>query len=333
LHILTLFWFIVAIVDTRKYGIEPSKAACLISAIEEGTVRSAASRLSLEPSTVSRKIAALQADLDIQLIERGRLGVKLTDTGELVMLHLRRQRSDVEVLRSELDSLQSLRRGKILIAVGEGFVADLIGNALESFSQVHSGITYSLHTGSTDDVVNAVVNDAAHLGIAFNANPPQQIRTLARAPQPLMMIAAKNSRFANLKEPVSLKTVKDLPCAVLDQGSGLRAIIEKAESIHGVRFNITLETNSIAAIKNYVREGLGVSVMAEYVVTREILDGHVVSRRLNIPEFKQGDTHLIMRQGRLLPPAACQLSNHLLETMVAFSSLNTNPKSPKLKLG
>jgi DNA-binding transcriptional LysR family regulator len=331
LHIFALFWFIVAIMDTKKYGIEPSKAACLISAIEEGTVRSAARRLNLEPSTVSRKIAALEADLDIQLIERGRLGVRLTDAGELVMLHLRRQRSDVELLRSELDSLRGLRRGKILIAIGEGFVADLIGNALESFTQIHPGITYALHTGSTDDVINAVVTDAAHLGIAFNANRPQQIKTLARAPQPLMMIAAKNSRFANLKEPVSLKTVKDLPCAVLDQGSGLRAIIDEAESIHGVRFNITLETNSIAAIKNYVREGLGVSLMAEYVVTREILDSYIVARRLNIPEFKQGETHLIVRKGRLIPPAACQLSNHLLETMVAFSSLNANPKSSRLK--
>ena len=92
------------------------------------------------------------------------------------------------------------------------------------------------------------------------------------------------------------------------------------ENSHGVRFNITLETNSITAIKDYVREGLGVSFLAEYVVTREILDEHVVARRLNIPEFTQGDSHLIMRQGRFLPPAACQLSNHLLKTMVAFSS-------------
>lgn len=316
--------------DTQKFGIEPSKAACLISAIEEGTVRSAASRLSLEPSTVSRKIAALEADLGIQLIERGRSGVKLTDAGEILMLHLRRQRSDIEVLRSELDALQGLRRGKVVIAIGEGFVADLIGNALKSFTQIHPGITYALHTGSTDDVVNSVVTDAAHLGIAFNARRPQQIKTLAHAPQPLMMIAAKNSKFANLKEPVALKIAKELPCAVLDQGSGLRAVIDKAESVHGVRFNITLETNSIAAIRNYVREGLGVSFMAEYVVTREVLDEHVVARRLNIPEFKQGEAHLIMRQGRLLPPATCQLANHLLEKMKAFSSINASSENPKL---
>lgn len=315
--------------DTKYFGIEPSKAACLISAIEEGTVRSAASRLNLEPSTVSRKISALEADLDIQLIERGRTGVKLTEAGELLIQHLRRQRSDVEGLRSEFDALQGLRKGNVIIGIGEGFVADLIGNALQSFTQEHPGITYSLNTGSTDEIVNSVVTDAVHLGIAFNANRPQQIKTLASAPQPLIMIAAKNSRFASLKEPVALNSAKELPCAVLRQGSGLRAMIEKAENSHGVRFNITLETNSITAIKNYVREGLGVSFLAEYVVTREILDGHFVSRRMNIPEFKQGESHLIMRHGRLLPPAACQLSDHLLRTMVAFSTSNAGPKNTK----
>lgn len=211
--------------DTMNFGIDPSKAACLMSAIEEGTVRSAASRLNLEPSTVSRKISALEADLDIQLIERGRSGVKLTEAGELRVLHLQRQRSDVE-------------------------------------------------------------------GIAFNVNRPQQIKTLASSQQPLVMIAAKNSRFASLNEPVALNTAKELPCAILRQGSGLRAMIEKAENSHGVRFNITLETNSLTAIKAYVREGLGVSFLAEYVVTSEILDEKFVSRRLNIPEFKLTNTFM-----------------------------------------
>lgn len=128
-----------------------------------------------------------------------------------------------------------------------------------------------------------------------------------------------------------MNTATELPYALLGQGAGLRAIIEKAEYSHGVRFNITLETNSITVIKHYVREGLGVSFLAEYVVTREILHKHFVSRRLNIPEFIQSESHLIMRQGRLLPPVACQLSNHLLRTMLAFTSSNAKPKNPKPK--
>ena len=310
--------------DASKFGIEPGKAACLITAIEEGTLRSAASQLNLEPSTVSRKIAALEADLDIQLIERDRSGVKLTEAGEILIRHLQRQKSDIEVLRSEIDALQGLQRGRVTIALGEGFVADVVGNALQSFNELHPGITYSLQTGSTDEVVHAVESDSAHLGIAFNANRAQQIKVLASASQPLTLIAASASHFASQKEPVDFEAAKSLPCAVLGQGSGLRAIMNKAESTHGVRFHITLETNSITTIINYVREGLGVAFLAEYVVTREILDGHIVSRRLNIPELEQGESQLIMRQGRSLSPAARQLSNHLAGTMMAFSKVVTN---------
>lgn len=54
------------------------------TAVQLGTVRAAADQLNVAPSAVSRQISQLEAQLGSQLVERGRRGVKLTETGHLL---------------------------------------------------------------------------------------------------------------------------------------------------------------------------------------------------------------------------------------------------------
>lgn len=299
-------------------GIDPRKAGCLLAAADEGTLRGAASRLALEPSTISRQIASLETLLGIALIERGRTGVRLTEAGELLASWLRRQEGELESLRSDLDALRGMRRGRVSIAVGEGFVADLVGTALKSFAARHEGISYTLHTGSSEEVVHAVTTDEAHLGLAYSPVRNARTRTLVQRRQPLVMLAASDSPFAATRAPVDLATLASFPCAVLAHGSGIGAVLERVESRHGLRFRTTVETRSIPVLKNYVREGLGVTFLPRFVVIRELLDGHIVERDVDVAEFAEGTAHLLTRRGRRLPEVARVLANHLKHNMVAF---------------
>ena len=114
--------------------IEPKQAACFLTAVQAGSVRAAAEQMGLEPSTVSRNIAALEKVMATTLIERGRHGVRSTDAGTLLLSYLKRREGEFDLLRSEFDALANMKRGKVVIAVGEGFVGDLFDSALASFS-------------------------------------------------------------------------------------------------------------------------------------------------------------------------------------------------------
>lgn len=72
-------------------------------------------------SSVSRQIAQLEAQLAIQLVERGRRGVRATEAGKLLLQHLRNQMDELETVLSEFDALRGLRRGQVVIAIGDGF--------------------------------------------------------------------------------------------------------------------------------------------------------------------------------------------------------------------
>jgi DNA-binding transcriptional LysR family regulator len=287
---------------------------------QEGSIRAAAVALEQEPSTISRRLTSLEEELSIQLLERRKKGVTPTEAGALLLRHLRAQMAELEALTAEFDALRGMRRGTGSLAVGDGFISDLIKNALPSFKRMHPEITFNMRSGSTETVMQDVLNDVAHLGFVFNAMPDRQCKVLAHMAQPLQLLVSPSSECANTVAPVTIKTLAGMRMALLSSGSGIGAMVRQVETTYGVRLNRALEANSLAAVRNFVREGLGVTVLPSFVVAQEIADGSIVGLPVDIPEFAKGEVSMIARSGRRLPDVAMKLANHAMRSMLAFKA-------------
>ncbi|MEP3035321.1 MAG: LysR family transcriptional regulator [Pseudoruegeria sp.] len=300
------------------FKIETAQATSFLVVCEEGSIRSGAERLGLEPSTISRHIKALEHSLNIVLVERGRRGVHPTEAGRLLQTYLKRQQSDQETLLSEFDELAGMRRGELIIAVGDGFISDFIGNALTSYKAAFPGFTYDLLSGSTDQVLHAVRTDRAHIGLAYNARPERIIRTAAQVKQPLEVLVSPTSQWAEMPQPITMEQLEKLPCALLKSGFGVGDMIRAAEGVHGARLSAVVHSNSLAVLRNFVREGLGATILPAFVVTREIADKTIITKSLNIPELSKGEASVFTRAGRRLPEGATRLVDHVIRSMAAF---------------
>lgn len=287
---------------------------------QEGSIRAVAIALEQEPSTISRRLTALETELGIQLLERRKKGVKPTEAGESLLRHLRGQAAEFEALTAEFDALRGMRRGSVSLAVGEGFISDLIKNALPSFKKDYPDITFTMRSGSTEAVVQDIQNDVAHLGFVFNAMPDRHCKVLAHVAQPLQLLVNPASDWAKSTVPVSISNLASMPSALLSSGSGIGAMVREVETIYDVRLNRAIEANSLAAIRNFVREGLGVTVLPTFVVAQEIADGTIAGLPLDVPEFARGEVSLIARSGRRLPEVAMKLANHAMRSMQAFQA-------------
>ena len=169
-------------------NLDPRQTSCFLAAVQRGTIRAAAELLALEPSTVSRNITSLEANLGTTLAERGRLGVRPTEAGELLIAFLSQQEGALDLLQSEFDALANMKRGAVSIAVGEGFIGDLFDNALAAFSIKYPDITFTLSVGSTEDVLHQVATEQAHLGLAYNVPQTPQVRVQLSSPQSLVTV-------------------------------------------------------------------------------------------------------------------------------------------------
>jgi len=285
---------------------DPKHIQCFKTALLAGTIRTAAAQLGLEPSTVSRNISALEKQLATALIERGRKGVKPTQAGSLLLGFIQRQSGELEALRSQLDELANMERGTLSIALGEGFVGDFVQTALSKFSMDHPKITYSLDVGATDDVGTAIIDDKAHVGLAFNVAPDPRFKVVAQTQRPLVVICRRGGKFDTSKD-VKTEELSHLPFGFLRRGYGVGAVISDMEASHGFRARAVLETGSIAALKAFVRSDLGVTLMPEFVVAEDINAGLLCARQVSVPNFGMGTVTLFVRQGRRLPVAAQKL--------------------------
>lgn len=297
---------------------EPKHILSFKTALTAGTIRAAAGQLGLEPSTVSRNISSLEKQLATALIERGRKGVMPTEAGLLLMEYAQRQSGEMEALRSQLDALANMERGNVCVALGEGFVGDFSQSVLARFSQDHPEITFSLNVGSTEQMKDAVTEDQAHIGLAFDVAPDQRLNVVAETDCPLVVVCRRGGAF-DAPGQVNVADFSDLPCAFLSRGYGVGAVIADMEASHGFRARAVMETGSIAALKAFVRSDLGVTLLPEFVVADDIKAGTLRARKVTIPNFGIGKVSLFVRQGRRLPLSAQKLIPVMARSLVALN--------------
>ena len=94
--------------------------------VREGSVRRAAEKLHITASALDRRVQDLEEELGTGIFERHPRGMRLSAAGEVFLGYIRQHLSDMQRLRSEIDSLKGLRRGHVALAVSPALAADFI---------------------------------------------------------------------------------------------------------------------------------------------------------------------------------------------------------------
>lgn len=297
--------------------INEKRVSYLYEAVSMGTVRAAADKLNIAPSAVSRQISLLEDELACTLIERHRKGVTPTEAGEIVLRFYRESLSNEETCISKLLALQGLQRGHIKLAVGEGFVGDLMSGPLPEFNRLYPSLTVSINMGGSNEVIRRVEQDEAHIGLLFHPTSHPGIRSQVISRQRICAIVSPQHDLAG--EPlVSLEQISDYPVALPEAHFGVRQLLAMAEFQERLRFKPILTTDSIAVLKHFVRSEMGVTFLPEFVVSREIDDGHLIAVPIDQEILQQGEAHMITRLGRQLSEGPHRLLQHLTRWMKAL---------------
>lgn len=284
--------------------------------VESGSIRGAADALGMDPSAVSRALGLLERDCGIPLLERRGRGVVPTDAGELLAGYIRRQNSQQLRLLAQFDSIQKLERGHIDIVAGEGFVDWLMRHSLRTFMLDHPGITVDLAIGNTDEIVQRIVEEDAHIGLVFQPPKDERLRSHCAYPQPIQALVHDSHPLTRLGRPLRLSDLVPYSGAMLHAGFGLRQHISAAEISEGVRLHSALTTSSINAVAQFVLAGLGYALSTRFPL--QVDEPHMVALPMENPLLSQGEIKVVSRHGRMLSPAVTKL----LHTIVADMGRN-----------
>lgn len=282
-----------------------------------GSIREASERLNVVPSALSRQIQNLEHELGMPLFERLPRGMALTAAGEIYARYAQAIGLEADRVRSELEELRELRRGIVRVAAVEGVVADTLTNVVARFRTTYPGIRISLVTIGTDDVIASVRDGKTDVGVSFHAQPDATVRFVRRMRDPLAALVHPDHALAQRKQ-VTLTEILTFPVAVPEPGFGIRRLIDEQCRRLGHSMAPSLETNSIEALRGFVRSGAGVTMLPGMSFQREVRRGEVAAVPISDRALNQCSMDISVLAGRHLPAAISQflgiLENELMST-------------------
>ncbi len=112
----------------------------LVEAVDSGSFSAAGRRLGLAPSSVTRRIGALEDDLGVRLLNRTTRSLSLTEAGRLYHERAQRILAEVEEAKISVTRLEANPRGTLRLnapsAFGRAHIAPLLPSFLSTYPDV-----------------------------------------------------------------------------------------------------------------------------------------------------------------------------------------------------
>ena len=133
--------------------------------VESGSLKSAAAAIRMDPSTVSRRIAALEDRLGVRLLQRSTRGSRPTDVGTRYFEGLRAAAAELEALEADITDTRDAPTGLLRITAPSEFGARFVVPVLDHLCQDAPELDVELDLGTAFfDLAERHIDVAVRIG-------------------------------------------------------------------------------------------------------------------------------------------------------------------------
>ena len=163
-------------VTPRLHKADLHLLAVFMTVVECGGFAAAQVTLNVSQSTISRQIGDLEKRLGMRLCQRGRVGFRLTDKGEVVYEACQHLSTALESFRAAVGALRGELVGDLSIAVIDNWATERgypLADVLRTFRSTARQVHIHFHTLAPDEIERAVLENRVNLGIGvFHQHRP-----------------------------------------------------------------------------------------------------------------------------------------------------------------
>ncbi|MEV8468826.1 LysR family transcriptional regulator [Fluviibacterium sp. DFM31] len=279
----------------------------ILAVSQHGSIRKASEVLNIAPSAVNRQILEFERDLGMPLFDRLPRGMKLTSAGEVVIDHILRMDGEIDLMHARLRDLQGLEAGQIRLVAASGLMSSLIATTAAKFCRDHPKVELKINVMALEEIVEAVGEGTANLGLGFDLPRESRLSTLASMHQPLGFIVPPDHRLAGYPA-LRLSDCVGEPLILPPPGSGIRILLDAAFAECRIDPKIIIESNSVELRKHLVRQGAGLSILSSVDTLGDVAEGLLVHVPLADPAVPGQTLKLVSRAKGTLEPLQAKLA-------------------------
>jgi DNA-binding transcriptional LysR family regulator len=235
-----------------------------VAVVEEQSLAKAAEREHIAASAVSKRIADLEKSVKVQLFRRHRTGLQATPAGQAFLHHARVLMRDLAQMDSEVGDYARGARGSVRVFANNSAMVQYLPGDLSRFLALHPLIRVDLEEAISPDIVRAVADDVAEIGI-FGGNISAARLTVLPYRQDRLVVVVPAKHPLRKHASVRLGAVLPHDLVGMQEGSSIDALVVKAAADLGRPVKLRIRTAGFDAIGRMVQAGLGVAIMPELV--------------------------------------------------------------------
>jgi DNA-binding transcriptional LysR family regulator len=261
--------------DTRQLA-----AFCAV--VERRSFSQAADQLGVTQPAVSLQIRSLEKRLGMQLLDRSGRRVEPTEAGQRLYRSAHRLLQLEEQLLAELgDDAEGELAGRLEIGASTGPGGTVLPVVLCEFQRRYPGVHIALSVSDTQRVVEQVARRELELGVVGAQRRHRGVVFEPFFRDEVVLAVPRGHRFAN--RTVTLDELKGEPLVLMQEGAGVRQVIDEELRKAGVRLrelDVRLELGLQESARSAVVGGFGVTFISRSAIEADLASGTVAIARV-----------------------------------------------------
>lgn len=246
---------------------------------ESGSLVTAAAKLHLTPSAISHSLKALETDLGCRLFERVGKRMVLNQAGDQLLLGIREPLLSLESAAEGIKRLGHWGAPRLRIGAPPAVCEYLLPGVIRELKRTYPSLELQIASGDAIqmlDLIRETKVDLA-LGAFLESSAGLEIRPIFR--DELMFVFAPGHSWTDerslTRETIAAQTFIGFPRA---------SFITRSFTDHlrssGIVPKILMEVDNLGAIVELVKSNLGVTILAPWMINRELVQGTLKARSL-----------------------------------------------------
>lgn len=261
----------------RRTGFTLRELEVLQVLVQAGKATTAAQRLGMSQPAVSRSLSQLEAQLGRKLFERRGGGLVPNAEALSISEQLGPVFAALARIANRSDEQKSSHAGTLRIAAPPTIAHRFMPSRVALFTKENPDLEVTFDVASSDTLITSVAESRCDLALTDTVPAHDGVRAeLLLATEAICVLPSRHRLVG--QEVIRPEHLEGEPFVALTRRHSGRVAIDRVFERAGVRRKIVIETATSVSAAEFVREGLGVSLMNPFPLVHQLGRGIEVRR-------------------------------------------------------
>nr|WP_275899636.1 LysR family transcriptional regulator [Bacillus piscicola] len=245
-----------------------------ITVAEKKNFSRAAEELLMTQPAVSQYIRTFEENIGMRLLERTNKYVRLNKAGEIVYHHAKEIVGLYSRMQNLVDDLVNKASGPLSIGASFTFGEYVLPHVIAKMQENTPDILPSVTIGNTAEIAGYVMSHQLDIGIVeghFDKEKQMEVEEFAE--DYMVVVASPKHPLVNKRDKVLIKDLEQQRWILRETGSGTREATEKVFERYDISPASIMSFGSTQPIKEAVEAGLGISLLSQWAIQKELRNG------------------------------------------------------------